>query len=90
MISITLKQDEKKFFYIKKFSTSSQDACIIPLYVLNSVCVINCLRTDAVNWPHLYGTIGSQSPWHWSNGVFLFPIASYNTWCYKKILYTLF
>lgn len=37
---------------------------------------MNCFRRDAVIWPHLYGTIGSQLPWHCSSGVSLLPITS--------------
>ena len=68
-------------FFMSRIS-SSEEVCIIPLYVLNSVCDMNCFRKEAVIWPHLYGTIGSQSPWHCSNGVFLLPLASAgNFWC---------
>nr|CAD7587756.1 unnamed protein product [Timema genevievae] len=43
-------------------SQNLEEECIIPRYVLNSACFKNCFIIDAVSCPHLYGTMGSQSP----------------------------
>lgn len=56
--------------------TVSDELCIKPLYVLNSVFLVKDLRMDADNWPHFNGTIGSQSPWHWIIGISLLPITA--------------
>lgn len=46
----------------KQIHTESDELCINPLYVFNSVFLAKDFRIDAVNWPHFRGTIGSQSP----------------------------
>lgn len=77
-----LNYNKTKIIQIWKFlliHTVSDELCIKPLYVFNSVFLLNDLRMDAVNWPHFNGTIGSQSPWHWSTGKSLLPTVAYNT-----------
>lgn len=49
-------------------SSASDEECDKPLYDWNCEFFMNVFSTLDDNWPNLYGTTGSQSPWHWRMG----------------------
>uniref|UniRef100_A0A7G3B7I5 Uncharacterized protein n=1 Tax=Lutzomyia longipalpis TaxID=7200 RepID=A0A7G3B7I5_LUTLO len=54
--------------FLRSSSSSSDELCVIPRYVVKEVFIMNVLSTVDVSCPYLYGTTGSQSPCPWKMG----------------------